>query len=382
MAYQPLEDFQTTDADRTSRRIRDMPYGKQQQSLVVFPESLSFSVSGIGQATPPQTVLLKNTGYQVLAISEVSVVGDFELVGEAPTEIGIDEIISIQVRCRPSVASDVTGGIYIDTGNAGGAEFVPLSGSGTGELVDPVITEFGQDLLLLEDVAALQTLIGFDSADYQPLDADLTSIAALTTTAFGRSLLELADAAALRTIADVTVPQAGVDYLTPAAIAAAYQPLDGDLTAIAALTTTAFGRSLLELVDGAALSALAADLEEGVDYLSPASIAEIYQPRISPVTTKTASHVLELADSGYWIRMNVAVANDLTVPANATVAFPIGTVIHIEQSGAGQTTIVEDTGVVVNTPETLKMSKQFATAALKKVDTDEWTLAGYLEAAP
>ena len=32
---------------------------------------------------------------------------------------------------------------------------------------------------------------------YQPLDADLTSIAALTTTAFGRGLLELADAAAL-----------------------------------------------------------------------------------------------------------------------------------------------------------------------------------------
>jgi len=33
---------------------------------------------------------------------------------------------------------------------------------------------------------------------------------------------------------------------------AAYQPLDGDLTAIAALTTTAFGRSLLTLADGAA----------------------------------------------------------------------------------------------------------------------------------
>ena len=32
---------------------------------------------------------------------------------------------------------------------------------------------------------------------YQPLDADLTAIAALTTTAFGRGLLELANAAAL-----------------------------------------------------------------------------------------------------------------------------------------------------------------------------------------
>lgn len=38
-------------------------------------------------------------------------------------------------------------------------------------------------------------------AGKQPLDADLTAIAALTTTAFGRSVLETADAAALRTVA-------------------------------------------------------------------------------------------------------------------------------------------------------------------------------------
>lgn len=35
------------------------------------------------------------------------------------------------------------------------------------------------------------------SDDFQPLDSDLTAIAALSTTAFGRSLLELASAAAL-----------------------------------------------------------------------------------------------------------------------------------------------------------------------------------------
>lgn len=40
-----------------------------------------------------------------------------------------------------------------------------------------------------------------------------------------------------------------------AAAAAASQPLDSDLTAITALTTTAFGRALLELADAAALGA-------------------------------------------------------------------------------------------------------------------------------
>jgi len=39
------------------------------------------------------------------------------------------------------------------------------------------------------------------AAGYQPLDSDLTAIAALSTTTFGRSCLTLADAAALRTLA-------------------------------------------------------------------------------------------------------------------------------------------------------------------------------------
>jgi hypothetical protein len=46
---------------------------------------------------------------------------------------------------------------------------------------------------------------GLDAAlaDLQPLDADLSAIAALATTAFGRALLELANAGALRTAAEL-----------------------------------------------------------------------------------------------------------------------------------------------------------------------------------
>lgn len=44
-------------------------------------------------------------------------------------------------------------------------------------------------------------------AGLQPLDSDLTAIAALTTTTFGRGLLELANAAALRTAAGIATGQ-------------------------------------------------------------------------------------------------------------------------------------------------------------------------------
>lgn len=89
-------------------------------------------------------------------------------------------------------------------------------------------------------VGALQATAA--ATTYQPLDADLSSIAALSTTTFGRSLLTQADAAA-------TITTLGA--LSTAAAATTYQPLDADLTAIAALATTTFGRSLLTQADAA-----------------------------------------------------------------------------------------------------------------------------------
>jgi hypothetical protein len=104
------------------------------------------------------------------------------------------------------------------------------------------------------------------------------------------------------------------------------------------------------------------------------------------IVTKTASATLALTDAlsgrDAMVEMDVATANTLTVPPNGTVAFEIGTVINVHQRGAGQTTIVQGAGVTVRTDETLKLRKQWATAVLIKRGTDEWVLAGSLEAAP
>jgi hypothetical protein len=48
------------------------------------------------------------------------------------------------------------------------------------------------------------TLAGYGISDAQPLDSDLTSIAALTTASFGRGLIELTDAASLRSAAGLS----------------------------------------------------------------------------------------------------------------------------------------------------------------------------------
>ncbi|MCX6399241.1 MAG: hypothetical protein NTX33_04820 [Propionibacteriales bacterium] len=85
-----------------------------------------------------------------------------------------------------------------------------------------------------------------DLAGKQTADADLTAIASLTTTAYGRALLTMADAAA-------------------ALSAIGAQTADADLTAIAALATTSYGRALLELADQAALMALLASASTTVE---------------------------------------------------------------------------------------------------------------------
>jgi hypothetical protein len=87
----------------------------------------------------------------------------------------------------------------------------------------------------------------------QPVDSDLTAIAALTTTAYGRALLALADAAAARSAFGLVL---GTDIYSKAAVDSGFQPLDSDLTAIAALSTTSYGRALLGVADLAALQAI------------------------------------------------------------------------------------------------------------------------------
>lgn len=113
-----------------------------------------------------------------------------------------------------------------------------------------------------------------------------------------------------------------------------------------------------------------------------ATALEFYDPSVVELNAQAMSYTLVLADRGKIVRMNVASANDLTVPPNSSVAFAIGTIVTVRQAGTGQTTIVEGSGVTINTPETLLCRGQHATVSLVKVGTDEWDITGDLEAAP
>lgn len=76
------------------------------------------------------------------------------------------------------------------------------------------------------------------------------------------------------------------------------------------------------------------------------------------------------------VTMSNANANTVTVPANSTVAFPVGTQIQVSQLGAGQTSIAAASGVTIRTPSTANARVQYATLVLTQVAANTWVLGG------
>ena len=90
--------------------------------------------------------------------------------------------------------------VTVTTTGGGGvtdATYVTLSTNGT--LTDERVLTAGTGITITDAGAGSTVTVGVTANTYQPLDSDLTAIAALSTTSFGRALLELADAAAGRT---------------------------------------------------------------------------------------------------------------------------------------------------------------------------------------
>mgnify|MGYP003627526032 FL=1 len=92
------------------------------------------------------------------------------------------------------------------------------------------------------------------------------------------------------------------------------------------------------------------------------------------------AYTLVLTDRDKLLEVNNASDITLTLPTNASVAFPIGTQILIVQSGAGQCTFTAPVGVNLYAEDSkVKTVGQYAMSTLVKCDTDSWYLGGNLE---
>lgn len=88
-----------------------------------------------------------------------------------------------------------------------------------------------------------------------------------------------------------------------------------------------------------------------------------------------------ITDAGDVVTLTNGSAITVTVPTNASVAFPIGTQITFAQTGAGKVTFAGAVGVTLNSADSfLSLRTQYSSGTLIKTATNTWLLIGDIAA--
>ena len=130
----------------------------------------------------------------------------------------------------------------------------------------------------------------------------------------------------------------------------------------------------------------------GTDYLAPSAkgaangLASLDgNGKVTPgqasaqIVSVTTNKTLALTDAGTLQRVNSSTALTITIPSNASVAFPVGAEVEILRYGSGDVTISHGSNVTIRCAETSRMiAKQYGGVSLKKLAANEWLLMGNL----
>lgn len=201
------------------------------------------------------------------------------------------------------------------------------------------------------------------------------AIEEISCTAAGRSLIAGADAAAQRT----TLGLGAVALLASVSLTANVTgtlPVANGGTG----TTTSTGTGSVVLSASPALTGTptAPSAPAYTDTTQVATTAQVYDtvttiPENAQVGT---TYTLVIGDAGKLVTMSNAAAITLTIPTNASVAFPVGTRVDLFQYGAGQVTVGGAGVTIRSSGSKLKLTGQYSGATLWKKATDEWFLIG------
>jgi hypothetical protein len=316
-----------------------------------------------------QTTQSENGIYVVAASGAPTRATDFD----APAEIDGGDFVFV----TGGTANDNTGWVQTNTVGTVGTDaivFTQFSGAGTytaGNGLTLAGSVFSIDTTITQarvaDVSDTEIgyLNGVTSGIQTQLDAKLASATASTTYETISNVALKAPLASPTFTGTVTIPN-GAALGTPTSLT----------------LTNATG---LPVATG--ISGLGSNVATFLATPSSANFASMISDEIGTgnvllsdmaTSAQSASYTLVLADKAKVVEMSVGSANNLTVPLNASVAFPVGTQIHIVQTGSGQTTVVATGGVTINTATTLKLRAQWSAATLIKRAENTWVLVGDL----
>lgn len=131
--YLPLEHFRVHDYDQSSYPVRDFPRGKSKLEARLLPNSVSFPATMIDTPSASYPVIVMNTGYEQLTVLGLSTTGPFSVRNARAFSLAPGDWRSIDVTFRPTHEGEVSGSLYVDTGDAAGEELVTLYGKGASE---------------------------------------------------------------------------------------------------------------------------------------------------------------------------------------------------------------------------------------------------------
>jgi hypothetical protein len=90
------------------------------------------------------------------------------------------------------------------------------------------------------------------------------------------------------------------------------------------------------------------------------------------INARTANYTLVLADRGKCVEVSSTSTTTVTVPTNATVAFPVGTVIRVRKTNTGNVSVQGAGGVTIDWASVFTISTRYAMAEIHKVGADQW----------
>jgi hypothetical protein len=326
-----------------------------------------------------------NTGASTLKIGALATV---PIVSRSGAALTAGQLAAATTGASYTLSYNGTSFVVKDLATGGGGSGVAsVTGDGvTGTATDPVI-----NWPTPTDIGA------------QTIDGDLTAIGALSpsnddiiqrkagawtnrTLAQYRTYLALV-VDALNNGATTTAPSenAVFDAL------ANKQDVDADLTTIAGLTATtdnflvAVSSAWASRTPAQAKTTLALNnVDNTSDANKPVSTAQqaafdLKSDELVTENLQTGNYTFVLADKdSKHVVMNSASPQNLTLPANSTVAFPIGSQLVVEHRGDGSLTVVLAGSVTALMPtgHTLNSKGKGYLMYFKKVLTDTWVLSG------
>ncbi len=113
-------------------------------------ERLIFDAIPAGELSPIKKVRITNVGYEPLRIKSLTVVGDFIAAMDYQGKLYPGKYYEVAIQFLPSFNGRKTGGLYIDSGDAAGPEFIMLAGYG-GDANDPDVQAIYEEGLGLDE---------------------------------------------------------------------------------------------------------------------------------------------------------------------------------------------------------------------------------------